>query len=308
METREIKKDFSQIGGRMLISTIVIMGVQLLCQTIVLGINPAWIGNYDIVLASGMIPMYVIGYPVAFLLMKGKDKRTLEKHSMTVWQVIVAFMMCYGVLIVGNMIGLSITAVIGAVKGDPVSNVLMDVVTSGNLWLTAVYTVILAPVFEEILFRKLICGRLVKYGQGIAIVVSGLMFGLFHGNLNQFFYAFFLGMFLGFIYVKTGNIKYSIVIHMMINFLGSVVGVIVLTCAEESTAGMLISGIYSIGIYAIAITGIVLFIIKRSSMKLNYGEIVIAKKERFKTLFLNLGMILYCVFWIIVMIAQAFIM
>ena len=54
------------------------------------------------------------------------------------------------------------------------------------------------------------------------------MFGLFHGNLNQFVYAFVLGLCFGFIYVKTGNIRYTIGLHMLVNFLGSVLGVAIL--------------------------------------------------------------------------------
>ena len=47
------------------------------------------------------------------------------------------------------------------------------------------------------------------------MLFSGLMFGLFHGNLNQFVYAFVLGLCFGFIYVKTGNIRYTIGLHML---------------------------------------------------------------------------------------------
>ena len=56
---------------------------------------------------------------------------------------------------------------------------------------TFLYMVICAPILEEYIFRKLIVDRTVKYGQGVAVVLSGLMFGLFHGNLNQFAYAFY---------------------------------------------------------------------------------------------------------------------
>ena len=66
--------------------------------------------------------------------------------------------------------------------------------------------------------------RIVKYGELAAVLASGLFFGLFHGNLNQFSYAFLLGLFLGFIYVKTGKLGYTIGLHMAINFIGSSLG------------------------------------------------------------------------------------
>ena len=43
------------------------------------------------------------------------------------------------------------------------------------------------------MFRKLLIDRIVPFGQRVAVVVSGLAFGLFHGNFYQFFYAFSLG-------------------------------------------------------------------------------------------------------------------
>ena len=48
------------------------------------------------------------------------------------------------------------------------------------------------------------------------------MFGLFHGNLNQFVYTFLVGAFWAFIYVKTGRLRYTIYLHMALNFMGSV--------------------------------------------------------------------------------------
>ena len=110
----------------------------------------------------------------------------------------------------GNLVGTLITTVVGTLKGSAVDNALMTYATESNMIVTFIYMVICAPILEEYIFRKLIVDRTVKYGQGVAIVLSGLMFGLFHGNLNQFAYAFLLGMFLAFLYVKTGNLKITI--------------------------------------------------------------------------------------------------
>lgn len=308
METKDMKKDFSSIGGRMLLGALIIMALQILCQSIVIMIRPEWAENYTIMLASTLLPLYIAGYPITFLLMKKGEHRTIEKHKMSVGQLIIAGIICYGIMIVGNLIGLGVTSVISIVKGSSVDNVMVNMVSNGSLWLTAVFTVVAAPIVEELLFRKVICGKLVKYGQGVAIVVSGLMFGLFHLNFNQFFYAFLMGMFLGFIYVKTGEIKYSIIIHMAINFIGSFLSSIVMMMLDlESTTGMMIYGLYAMCLYAIAIVGVVLFFVFKSRMKLAAGEITIEKKNRFKVTILNTGMLLYCLFCLGYMVLQALI-
>lgn len=309
METKMQKKDFSSLGLRMLIGAVLITAVQLISQGAVLGNKPEWADNFNIVLAVTMVPLYVIGYPVTFLIMKKSDAYRIEKHKLGAGKFILAFMMSYGLMILGNIIGLALTAGIGLLKGEPVDNALLSVITEGNVWISAIYTVLLAPVFEEILFRKLICDRIVQYGQRTAIIVSGLLFGLFHMNFNQFFYAAFLGGFFAFIYVKTGNLKYTIGLHMVVNFMGSVVGGLLLQNVDlMEVSGMAVYAVYSMFIYGIGITGLVLLLINRSKMKAEEGEIVIEKGNWFKTVILNPGMILYCGAMLVVMIVQAFVM
>lgn len=309
METKMQKKDFSSLGLRMFIGAVWMTAVQLICQAVVLGNKPEWAGNMNIGLAVTMIPLYVIGYPVTFLIMRKRDACRIEKHRLGPGKFILAFMMSYGLMIIGNIIGLMLTMGIGLIKGKQVDNALLSIITEGNVWISAIYTVLLAPVFEEILFRKLICDRAVQYGQRTAIIVSGLMFGLFHMNFNQFFYAALLGGFFAFIYVKTGKLRYTIGLHMAVNFLGSVVGGLLLQNVKMTElSGMAIYAVYSMFVYGIGIAGVVLLLVNRSKMKAEDGEIVIEKENWFKTVILNPGMILYCAVMLIVMIVQAFVM
>ncbi len=306
METKVYKRDFSSVGFRMLIGVILISVIQVACQQAVIVLKPEWAENYDILFAAGMVPLYVIGYPIAFLLMRKKDACKIERHSMKPWQILLAFMTAYGLLIAGNLVGVGVTAGIGLIKGEPVANALVNVITGSNIWISAIYIVLLAPPFEEFLFRKLICDRTIKYGQGTAVVVSGLIFGLFHGNFNQFFYAFALGCFLAYIYVRTGTIKYSTILHMMVNFVGSVLGGLLLNNVDvESPMGMVIYALYALCIYSIAIAGIVLLLVNKSKMTMEAGEVTIEKGQRFKTVILNPGMLLYCAVCLAAMLVQA---
>lgn len=306
MNTKAYQKDFSSIGIRMLISTAVILLLQIGTQSFALTLFPQWRDDLTILLVVTMVPLYVLGFPFSFFLIRNKDVPSIEKHTMTAGQLVVSFLMCYGIMIVGNLIGLGITAGIGLIKGSPVQNALLNVVTGGSLWVTAIFTVLCAPVFEEILFRKLICDKVLKYGEGCAVILSGLIFGLFHMNFNQFFYAFFLGCFFAFIYVKTGNLKYTILLHMAINFFGSVLGVIIMTLDQTKPYAAAISAIYSFCVFGMAIAGIVLLVVKRHSLTFAPGEIVIEKGQRFRTMILNAGMLLYCLVLLAIMLAQAF--
>lgn len=306
MNTNTYKKDFSDIGIRMLISTAVITLLQLGAQTFALTLFPEWRDNFNILLTVTMVPLYVLGFPISFALMRNKDVPAIEKHHMNAGQLVVAFMISYALMITGNLIGLGLTAGISLLKGSPVQNTLLNIITGGSIWVTAIFTVLCAPVFEEILFRKLICDKVIKYGEGCAVMLSGLIFGLFHMNFNQFFYAFFLGSFFAFVYVKTGNLKYTILLHMAINFFGSVLGGILLQLDQTKPSTVIISAVFSLCVFGMAIAGIVTLIVKRRAFALKPGEIIIEKGQRFKTLILNVGMALYCLVFLGIMIWQAF--
>lgn len=306
MNTNTYKKDFSSIGIRMLISSAVIILLQIGTQAFALALFPQWQENYNILLAVTMVPLYVLGFPISSVLMRNKDVPAIEKHRMSAGQLVVSFLISYGLMIIGNLIGLGLTAGIGLIKGTPVQNALLNVITDGSIWVTAIFTVLCAPVFEEILFRKLICDKVIKYGEGCAVILSGLIFGLFHMNFNQFFYAFFLGCFFAFIYVKTGRLKYTILLHMTINFFGSVLGGILLQLDQAKPSTVIISAVYSLCVFGMAIAGIVTLIVKRRAMTVSPGEIVIEKGQRFKTMILNAGMALYCLVFLGIMLVQAF--
>lgn len=309
MDTKACRKEFSRLGLKMLACAFIINGVQIAGQLFLAQWKPEWASNINVVLAFTMIPQYAIGFPCAFLVMSDiSDKRQIEKHKMKIWQLLLAFMMGYTLLMAGNLIGLGFTYGIGVLKGEPVSNALEDIVSNTNMWITAIYTVLLAPIFEELLFRKMICDRMVKYGQGAAIVLSGLMFGLFHGNFNQFFYAFFIGSFFAFIYVKTGNIKYTIGLHMGVNFIGSVVSGLFLQYVDlenPTLIGMLIAALYSVFIYGIVIVGFVFLLVNLSKLKVDVNYHPLMKRQRAKDMLINVGMILYYIFFLILMIVQA---
>ena len=89
-----------------------------------------------------------------------------------------------------NLAGQFFTNIIGIIKGSPVDDAIADLVSELNPLTAFFVMVLLAPALEEWIFRKLLVDRTIRYGEGTAIFLSGLMFGLFHGNLNQFVYTF----------------------------------------------------------------------------------------------------------------------
>lgn len=76
-----------------------------------------------------------------------------------------------------------------------------------------VSTAIIPAIIEEFAMRCCTLGVLKKYGKGFAIFTVSVVFGLLHGNVIQFIFAFLIGIVLASITVKTNSILPAILIH-----------------------------------------------------------------------------------------------
>ena len=77
--------------------------------------------------------------------------------------------------------------------------------------------VICAPILEEILFRGIILSRLMRYGGWFAVISTALLFGAYHQNHEQFFFAITIGLILAIIDINAGSIIPSVIAHAIIN-------------------------------------------------------------------------------------------
>lgn len=321
-------KHFSGLGWSFLIGSVLITVAQYLMSYLVGMWKPKWLADTNMNLILSSSTMYLIGMPIMILFVKKVSAVKIPKRKMKLSHFGLALLMCYPIMYCSNLFGVILTAIIGLLKGSPVNNQIMGIVADANIWVILLYMVIFAPILEELIFRKLIVDRTVRYGQGVAVVVSGVMFGLFHGNLNQFVYATTLGMFLAFLYVKTGDIKVTIGVHMTVNFMGGLVSTLLLKAIhyEELTElvygggtpeqllefymtnlpGWIIYMLYAMFILTVVIAGIVLLIVFRKRFVLEQGEIMLPKGMRFRTVFINWGMLVFCLFWIGMIIVQLF--
>ncbi|MDP4183796.1 MAG: type II CAAX endopeptidase family protein [Bacteroidota bacterium] len=90
----------------------------------------------------------------------------------------------------------------------------------GNIWTSLLKVVIIAPIVEESIFRGIIMhGFMRNYSNVKAIVISALMFALFHLNPWQFPSTFVLGLFLGWLMVATRSLLVCILGHAINNFI-----------------------------------------------------------------------------------------
>ena len=84
---------------------------------------------------------------------------------------------------------------------------------------TFISVVILAPIFEELIFRGTILQVLSKYNKVFAIFVTSLLFGLLHLNMTQAIPAFFMSLILCYMCLKTDSLLVTILAHAGNNLL-----------------------------------------------------------------------------------------
>lgn len=131
---------------------------------------------------------------------------------------------------------------------------------------------ILAPIVEESLFRGIIMHGLMKnYKSWYAILISAILFSLFHLNPWQMTYTFFLGLFLGLLMIRSRSLPLCIIAHSINNII-----VLYSITSKKEFPSLLFSGInknnsifISIGVIIIGILLIILFSRKNKKSTIN---------------------------------------
>lgn len=90
--------------------------------------------------------------------------------------------------------------------------------------LMIICSVLFAPFCEELVFRGVTMKQLLKcLPFWAANLIQAVLFGIFHMNMIQGIYAACLGVILGYVCEKGGSIYYSILLHILFNFWGTVI-------------------------------------------------------------------------------------
>jgi membrane protease YdiL (CAAX protease family) len=282
-EAKSERRNLFLIGFSMFIMILLTAGLQTAAG--VLFNEPLKEGSSWAMYSVMLVPQYLVAMPVAWLLLRLVPKTGLKKKSLSAGRFMIILMICYAILYAGNIIALIITAVINAISGKEMQNLVAEMVTGSDILANLLIAGIAAPVMEELFYRKLLIGRLRRYGDMAAIITSGLIFGLIHGNLSQFFYAFGLGVAFGYIYVRTAKISYTIALHIIINTVNGVLGPLLVQ------SGSALMYLYAMAVLGMAIAGTALFFVNKRRIWFAEGE---CKLEKWPSAFyLNPGMILF---------------
>ena len=291
-----VKSVFSRVGLAAAVLGVVVNLAQMIIITIFNVVNPAFESNGWFRYLLIAVSFYLIGFPICCLILKSiPDGPKREEENLTFGGFIKFFLISYFIMVLLNLFTMGFLWIVGNFKGSDVVNPLENVISNSSVLATIIFAGILSPIIEEVLFRGVMLNKLRTYGDKIAIITTALLFGLFHENFSQFFYAVGLGMIFAYVTLKTGTIKYSIGLHIMINMMGSVIGTQVL----NSTIATMIFGIV---VWVFVIAGLILFVKDFKKISLLPGEVTIEKGHILSETWLNVGMIINLIISLALMI------
>ncbi len=171
------------------------------------------------------------------------------------------------------------------------NNVEMDYKVSDPIGfaLNIIAVAVIPPITEEFAFRGILLQKLRKYGDGFAILVSSLLFGLIHGNIVQIPFAFVVGLAAAFITVKTSSLIPAIITHFLVNFSSVLVSILDENNFADKTV---LYGAYELFIVLVIIIGIIssFFLAKEKFFTLKKYTLI-PFKERIKAVFSSAGII-----------------
>lgn len=275
---------FSRLGWALFAQ----MAAMLVLQLVIVAAVPAVLDHPVSRWLLSVGSAYGAGVPAFCLALRGlpalRPPFRRPMNPQTLGKVLVVVL---GLVYLSNLLTLLLTQLIGSLRGQPVTNP-VDSLGGYPTVLNLLLGCVIAPLSEEYLFRRLLLERLRPYGDRFAILASALCFGLFHGNLNQFFYACAVGVILAYVVLRTGCLRQSILIHALVNFTS--VGLVPLLGLLGQTGQYLIT-LLVLGSMAAAVA---LLAAGRRKLRLDPGLVPLPQRQLWRLFLTSPGVLFFC--------------
>lgn len=193
-----------------------------------------------IMLVTELFAILIFGLWYYFYLKKPKLENPIEVFSMK--SIISIIALCFGLTMLIDWLFQIVHYANPTILEE--YNELMEMSGIADFSLYSILTVVvLAPICEELVFRGLTLKLAQKFTSRfwLANTIQAFAFGFIHLNLLQGTYAFALGLVLGYLYKKYQSLYVPIFMHMVFNFIGSVVTEMVYTKIDSEIVWWILS-------------------------------------------------------------------
>lgn len=154
--------------------------------------------------------------------------------------------------------------------------------------------VVIPPLVEEIMFRGVILQSLRRYGDGFAVLVSAMLFGMYHGNFVQMVFAFLSGLALGFVVIRTNSLLPSILIHFINNGI-SYAGEMVTRFYGQNAADRM-EAIATYTLIALGVVAMIVLILQHKLLSRKRSGSILPFSSRLGAAFGNVGAVCFIIY------------
>ncbi len=162
-------------------------------------------GIADAFVVFGLLPLYM------FFI----KKYAVHFERVTVKNILYTIPLAFSICILCNIF----IQFIPNAANNQVSKEIIEMTETYNIWVSILLISIFVPIVEELLFRGFFYDVVDKLkGPIYAIVITSIAFGIAHFNIEQGIYGLLAGLLLSYVRYKFGNLSYTIVMHLLMNF------------------------------------------------------------------------------------------
>lgn len=159
--------------------------------------------------AAGLVAVLIIMKPY----MKAPSTRDAANPASIVLWIVTGVFSAYIAQFIAGLIEINL---LGVTQNSANTQMIIEVTRAIPVFM--VVPALIAPIVEEIIFRKIIFGMLYKkMNFFIAAIISALVFGIIHGEPEHILIYSSMGFVFSYLYVKTKRIIVPIIVHMTLN-------------------------------------------------------------------------------------------
>ncbi|MDO9628631.1 MAG: CPBP family intramembrane metalloprotease, partial [Acholeplasmataceae bacterium] len=192
------------------------------------------------VIFSGIGSLFIFS-----LIFKGRKRNLIERSRFNpitkeqiLWSTLIGLSFVFLSLLIVNLLASLFPALYDSYLKQ------MEVLADASVFTVIIAVVIVAPLFEEIMFRGVIFDSMYKKAPTVvAVIIAGVLFGAYHMNIFQGAYATLIGVVMGFSLVWTKSIWAPILIHFFNNLFSIILSYTVLGVwlEQNDTAAVILS-------------------------------------------------------------------
>lgn len=227
-----LRPGFKSVCARVGVMMIIVFALRLISDCALTLTSPfrgGW-SEFQLTVLSfavSIVALNVIPITVAIFVLKFPLKnraKTLYSKPRYPGRAVGMFPAMYGAAMIMQILTLLLASLFANTGVSDSFNATQDMFTDDlpSAIIRFIQAVIFAPIFEEFWFRGVALESLRPYGNGFAIFLTAILFGITHANLAQFFYATAIGVFLAYIAIHTGSIIVPMILHAMMNGISAI--------------------------------------------------------------------------------------